>query len=195
MNKRSVMLFLLLLGIFVSTQYLCFADEQSPSPFAQNLGKGFAFSIYRPGAIQPVVSVRVEQLFQDLRRKGFFRVSLLKEVVAVGVTVDVKDHEQLPPDLMDRVRQMTRSAAKSEVSVRKIMLRLNGGETVLIAEEVFPQGTDVWRFKRGILRTSCGNDPTYFRVASLHFRGEQRGQLSVITDGGESHVLAILKKL
>jgi hypothetical protein len=123
MNKPSVMPFLLWLGILVCTHYLCYADEKSPSPFAQNLAKGFAFSIYRPGSMQPVVSVRVEQLFQDLRRKGFFRVSLLKEVVAVGVTVDVRSRATAG-GLMERVREMTRSAAKSEVSVRKIMLRL-----------------------------------------------------------------------
>ncbi len=78
--------------------------------------------IYLASDTQPAAVVRVERIFPDFERRGFFRIGLLPLAVAEGVTLELPADDRWARALAEAQRKLATSAAAERVEMRHVKI-------------------------------------------------------------------------
>jgi len=160
----------------------------SPPPTPRSLRpalKGITAPLYVAGEPKPVAVLRVEKVFTDYQRKGFFRIGLLPLCVADGVRLEVQQPEKAAAALANVPGHLRLAKGNVPAELRRLVLSVAGEPTVqLKAGRVrFGQAGD-WLLDGGV---SCaqGTTVTEGARATLQVTGESPGQLVLETAAGQ----------
>jgi hypothetical protein len=140
------------------------------------------------GEPQAVAVLRVEKVFTDYQRKGFFRIGLLPLCVAEGVRLEVQHPEKAAAALANVRGHLGLAKGNVPAELRRLVLSVAGEPTVqLKAGRVrFGEAGD-WLLDGGV---SCAQGTTVAEgaKATLQVTGEIPGRLVLETAAGQRTV-------
>jgi len=147
--------------------------------------KGVTAPLYVAGEPKAVAVLRVEKVFTDYQRKGFFRIGLLPLCVAEGVRLEVQRPEKAAAALANVRGHLRLAKGNVPAELRRLVVEVAGEPTVqLKAGRVrFAEAGD-WLLDGGV---SCAQGTTVAEGAraTLQVTGESPGQLVLETAAGQ----------
>jgi len=154
---------------------------RSPSPGL----KGITAPLYVAGEPKAVAVLRVEKVFTDYQRKGFFRIGLLPLCVAEGVRLEVRQPERAAAALASVRGQLRPARGNVPIELRRLVLSVAGESAVeLKAGRARLGETGCWLLDGGV---TCTQGATVAEAAraTLQVTGESAGQLVLETAAGQ----------
>jgi len=142
--------------------------------------KGAVIPIYAGLEQKLVMVVRVDKIYTDYQRKGFFRIGVLPIGVMEGVTFEVRNTESLTNFLV-QLRHWFRPQAAGRLEFRQVTLqntapdssRLQAGRMRVLSDGKWELQDDV--------RLYQGTNQIQANSAILQISGEQTGQIVLAT--------------
>jgi hypothetical protein len=150
--------------------------------------KGITAPLYVTGEPKAVAVLRVEKLFTDYQRKGFFRIGVLPLCVAEGVRLEVQQPEKAAAALASVRGHLRLAKGNVPAELRRLVLAVAGEPTVqLKAGRVRFGEAGCWLLDGGV---ACTEDTTVVEGArgTLQVTGESAGQLVLDTAAGQRTV-------
>ena len=154
--------------------------------FAGNLFSGGAearrvvTSFYGEMEMTPSMVVRVDRIYTDYQRKGFFRIGVLPMGVMEGVTFEVHRTETVTNSLA-QLHDWLGSQAAKRFEFRKVsFLTFAGGTNHLESGRARVIADGQWELLDGV-RLCSGTNQVVSSSATLQVVGERTGQLVMAT--------------
>jgi hypothetical protein len=159
-----------LAGLFVPSARTL---PQVDSGVVQNI----AIPYYSKGQSAPSAVVRINRLFTDYQRRGFFRIGLLPTLVADGVKVEVLDQTQVLDALESAHKWLKPAAVGKTLEWRQVEFVFPDAKRPrLEAAKVNPAADGAWRLTEGVTFRS-GTNETRQAAAVLQVTGSRAGEL------------------
>jgi hypothetical protein len=139
--------------------------------------KGVAIPIFVRQRPQPVLVIRIDRVFKDYQRKGFFRIGILPQVVGEGVTFEILDGKYAPAALCEARALLFAMKKEAAIELRGVTFRTRGSTVPFLqARMCHFDAEGLWQFRDGSLSNSV-----HFSRASLHPTGLLAGQFRAET--------------
>jgi hypothetical protein len=134
--------------------------------------------IYLRAAEGPAVVIRADHVFNDYQRRGFFRIGVLPLCVLDGVSVEVRETNQIAAALSRASESFAaRGSMSRAVEARNFSISFpNQKSATMKARRVCFEKGDEWWFEEGILRLHSG-ECVSLQTARLVVRGPAAGDL------------------
>ena len=145
--------------------------------------KKLAVPFYAPGEPEAEAVLRIDRVFREYERRGFFRIGLLPVIVGEGVTLEFRDRAAAARS-MDRVRQgLESSLGGGRIELRQLVVTCRGAEPrSLKAGRVRVEKPGRWRMSDGVA-VETGRASLRASNALMQASGPQAGRL-VLSDPG-----------
>lgn len=150
---------------------------------------GAASYVYVGNEIKPVALIRVDHIFNDFQRKGFFRIGVLPMLVLDGLNLELCDTARLSTVLTNvSASFIIKNGATRLVEGRNFLLSFSMQKNVDVRARVIRlQSSTEWRLQDGMIRRFDA-PPIRFRHATLKVSGPNSGELTCDTAGGTIHI-------
>lgn len=90
--------------------------------------RGVSVPLYVEGKSRPVAAIRIDRVYRDHRRLGFFRVRALPVLVAQGVRLEVREPAGATNLLEELTRALQALAGNRNFEARDVRLLIEGNE-------------------------------------------------------------------
>jgi hypothetical protein len=157
------------------------AGEIGPKPETGFLAphavaKGLIVPINIRAGPRPDAVLFVERITQEYKRYGFFRIGLLPQVAAEGMTLEIREISRAREVLVELSSFVPKSINPSEVPVRGFTVRVSGQSTPLIRAASMKIGPGEWELRDGVFAKQ-DSPPIRFEDASLQVAGAGVGRI------------------
>jgi hypothetical protein len=149
-------------------EMVAYNSESEPNSFTQ--------SMYCKSNIQCVASMRVDHLWKEFERKGFFRIGVLPMVVMKGVTFEIKQ-PALATNALTTLRSWTGRSGASRLELRQVVILVDSELTNRLSVGCIHLGAEgQWELRDGV--TLCaGSKEIHSPQGTLQVTGENTGRL------------------
>lgn len=158
----------------------------SPKPYVSV--NNLVVPFYAAGQSEAVAVLRVEHVFRDHERRGFFRIGLLPLLVGEGVRLEFRDAGVAAREL-DRVRQGVESSLGGDrIEMRRVRMSCGGTPArVLSATRLRTEKDGRWRLLEGV-SVQIGETRRSVSNAVLQVSGPRAGRLTLETAEGSAEL-------
>jgi hypothetical protein len=140
--------------------------------------RGAVVPVYLQAADGPAVVIRADHVFNDYQRRGFFRIGVLPLCVLDGVSVEVRETNQVAAALSRASESFAaRGSMSRAVEARNFSISFPNQKSATVkARRVCFEKGDEWLVAEGILRLH-GGECVSLRTGRLVVRGPAAGDL------------------
>jgi hypothetical protein len=143
--------------------------------------RGVAAPFYDGAQLNPSLILRVDSVYTDYERKGFFRIGILPLAVMEGVKIEVYQPESLARGL-EQMNNWLGVRAARRVEFRKLSFVVFTGETnCLICSRAQAVGGGKWELLGGV-HFRAGTNEVSAASAILQVNGPQTGRIVLGTN-------------
>jgi hypothetical protein len=144
--------------------------------------------IYPDTGVQPLAIIRVDKIFVDHQRRGFFRIGVLPMLAMEGLSIELCDTNQLIVALTNVQSCLSfKGGSSSVVEGRDFSLLCPGGKSEFIHARLARLENKEWKLVNGTL-SRPGTNSIQFQEAVLGITGKEAGNVICRTDQGRVRV-------
>lgn len=166
---RSVPLLLLWVALTISA-----SGGDTGKTTVKSLGD-VVLPVYRGDQKEPFAIYRARSIRSDFQKRGFFKIGLLRTVIAVGLEVELAQPDSFS-EAMDLLPAVLPELKKKSFSIQDFSVRMRGEERPLLkAREATPSKTRGNIFLSGVRIRGATNEIT---SAELRLNGPHTGEIT-----------------
>jgi hypothetical protein len=150
--------------------------------------KGVVVPLYVAGQAEPAAVLRIEKVYTDFQRRGFFRIGLLPMLVAEGVEVELRSQEHILAALKQVGDYLQRRGRATTLELRRVVIELPGRSAPRLEAgrvRFRPEGS--WELAGGV-RWRGASAEVQASSGTFCPAGDRAGQLLMATDNGPVEV-------
>jgi hypothetical protein len=140
------------------------------------IAKGVIMPLHAGQDQKPVAVVRIERIVKEYQRHGFFRIGLLPQVVAEGLTLELREGSRATEILGELPFCLLKVISRGAAPVRGFTIRTPNQSIPLLQAAYLSLGAGEWRLRDGTLARP-GVAPIRFTEATLQVTGPAAGRI------------------
>lgn len=178
-RQRVVLSLIVAAVVFIGSGLSAREPTNSGSGFLspRTIAKGVMIPIFVEQDAKSVGILRVDRVFTEYQRKGLFRIGLLPQIVAEGVTVEFRQPDQIANVLGAIRSRLFATHYEAAAELRRIVIQADSGSAPLLqARSVRFDEAGRWQLRDGLI-SKPGTNPIRFTRAVLQPTGPLAGHI------------------